>query len=154
METAYFDTSALVKHYVAEIGSGWVNALLTSSPVPVVFTSQLTVVKTTCAFSRRLREGTLASGAYSRLLTAFNYDITYKYVVADVMPTTVDTACRMSGRHPLRAYDAVHLATVWLLNRELIRNGRLPLTFVCADDRLISIARAEGLVVENPNHHP
>ncbi|HHC25365.1 MAG TPA: hypothetical protein ENK58_08155 [Desulfobacterales bacterium] len=125
METAYFDTSALVKHYVAEIGSGWVK-----------------------------REGTLASEAYSRLLTAFDYDITYKYVITDVMPATVGTACRMSGRHPLRAYDAVHLATAWLLNCELLRNGRPPLTFACADDRLISIARAEGLVVENPNHHP
>ena len=31
MEFAYFDTSALVKRYVAEVGSPWVNSLLTFS---------------------------------------------------------------------------------------------------------------------------
>jgi len=29
-----------------------------------------------------------------------------------------------------------------------------PLAFICADDRLIAIAQAEGLLTDNPNHHP
>jgi hypothetical protein len=57
---AYFDTGDLLKHYVREIGSGWVNALFGSSPAPIIFTSQLTVVEAVCAFSRRLREGALS----------------------------------------------------------------------------------------------
>jgi len=28
VSTIYFDTSALVKRYIAEVGSGWVRALL------------------------------------------------------------------------------------------------------------------------------
>lgn len=153
METVYFDTSALLKRYVAETGSIWVNALITSSNPPVVFTSQLTVVESVCGFSRRLREGSVSTGDYNRLLTAFNYDTVSRYVIADVMPVTVETACRMAGRNPLRAYDAVHLATAWLLNRELLRHGRHPITFVCADERLISISRSEGLITENPNYY-
>jgi len=39
-------------------------------------------------------------------------------------------------------------------NEELIRAGQPPLTFVCADERLIAIAQAEGLLTDNPNHHP
>jgi len=151
---AYFDTSALLKHYVREIGSGWVNALFASSPAPIIFTSQLTVVEAVCAFSRRLREGALSSEAYSRLLTAFDYDVSYKYVIADVMPIAIDAACQLAGRHPLRAYDALHLATAWLINRELVQNGKSPLIFICADDRLASISKAEGLLMENPNRHP
>jgi hypothetical protein len=29
-----------------------------------------------------------------------------------------------------------------------------PLKFVCAYQRLIAITRAEGLLTDNPNHHP
>jgi predicted nucleic acid-binding protein len=35
----------------------------------------------------------------------------------------VEIARQLANRHPLRAYDAVQLATAWLANRELIRQG-------------------------------
>lgn len=153
MKIAYFDTSALLKRYVSETGSRWVNTFLTSFPEPVVFTSQLTAVETACAFSRRLRDGTLTLSEYDRLLIASDYDFTYRYIVADVIQAMIDTARQLAGRHPLRAYDALHLATAWLLNRELLLNNKSPLTFICADNRLILIARAEGLQAENPNEY-
>jgi predicted nucleic acid-binding protein len=153
MGTAYFDTSALVKRYVAEEGSQWIKTLFAPPINLIAFTSQLTVVETTCAFSRRMREGDLSSEDYEKLLTAFNYDVTYRHIVADVTQTTIETACDLAGIHPLRAYDAIHLATALLINRELIKNSRHPLTFVCADNRLIDIAKTENLHTENPNHH-
>ena len=61
------------------------------------------------------------------------------------------TARRLATQHPLRAYDAVQLATAWLLNRDLLDDSQAPLTFVCADDRLVAIAQAEGLLTETPN---
>jgi hypothetical protein len=154
VSVVYFDTSALLKYYVAEIGSSWVNALLSSSPAPVVFISQLTIVESSCAFARRLREGVLSPTIYADLLTAFDYDLNYKYTVVDVMPVIIDTARQLAGRHPLRAYDALQLATSWLINKELLRVNKPPLTFFSADDRLITIAQAEGLLTNNPNHHP
>jgi predicted nucleic acid-binding protein len=36
----------------------------------------------------------------------------------------------------------------------LARRRRPPLTFICADERLVAAAQAEGLPTENPNHHP
>lgn len=60
MSVAYFDTSALLKQYVVETGSQWVNNFLSSSSTPVVFTSVMTSVEATCAFARRLREGVLS----------------------------------------------------------------------------------------------
>jgi predicted nucleic acid-binding protein len=154
VSVAYFDTSALLKQYVTEVGSGWVNALLSSSSPPAVFTSHLTVIEATCAFARRLREGTLSPGDHTKLLSAFNYDVTYKYNTIDVMPVTIDMACQLANKHPLRAYDAAQLATAWLSNQALVRAGRPPLTFISADDRLIKIAVAESLLTDNPNHHP
>ena len=77
-----------------------------------------------------------------------------RYHIVDVAPVIIDAACQLANKHPLRAYDAVQLATACLANQGLLGAGKPPLTFVCADDRLISIAQIEGLLTENPNRHP
>jgi len=151
---AYFDTSALLKQYVTETGSNWVRTYLASATAPAVFTSHLTAVEATCAFARRLREGTLLPAVHAKVVQAFDYDITYRYTLLDVMPVTIDTARRLANQHPLRAYDAVQPATAWLLNQHLLHTNKTPLAFICADDRLVAVAQAEGLLTDNPNHHP
>jgi predicted nucleic acid-binding protein len=98
--------------------------------------------------------GPLRSESYDTLVRAFEYDVTSRYRPLAVLPQTIETARRLAVQHPLRAYDAVQLATAWLLNQDLLDSDQAPLTFVCADDRLIAIAEAEGLLTENPNRHP
>jgi predicted nucleic acid-binding protein len=142
MSVAYFDTSALVKCYITELGSDWARTLLENER-PNVFTSLMTAVEAACTFARRQREGVLSSDDHHQLLIVFDYDFAYRYNVLGVEPIVIDTA-----RH------AVHLATAWLLNEELLRAEKSSLTFVCADERLIAIAQAEGLLTDNPNHHP
>jgi len=154
VSVAYLDTSALLKRYVTETGSDWVRAYLTSTTAPAVFMSYLTVVEATCAFARRLRDGTLLPADHATAVQAFDYDITYRYNLVDITPVTIDAARRLANQHPLRAYDAVQLATAWLSNQELLSAGEQPLTFVCADDRLIAVAQTEGLLTDNPSHHP
>jgi len=153
VSTVYFDTSALVKHYIAEAGSGWVRALLDVQS-PIVFTSLLTVIEGACTFARRQREGMLSPEDHRQLLTVFDHDLAYRYNILDVEPVVIDTARQMANRHPLRAYDAVQLATAWSLNQDLVNSGEAPLTFICADDRLLAVAQAQGLRTDNPNHHP
>ncbi len=153
MSIPYCDTSALVKHYLNEVGSAWVRSLLAVGPTPIVFTSRLTVVEVACAFVRRRREGALSPADYARALTAFEYDMAYRYNLIDVDPAIVDTARRLADRHPLRAYDAVQLATAWRVNEALLRAGDPPLAFITADDRLLRVAQAEGLLTDNPHHH-
>lgn len=153
VSVAYFDTSALVKCYIAELGSDWIRTLLENQG-PNVFTSLITLIEAACTFARRQREGLLSSDDHHQLLTVFDYDFAYRYHILGVEPVVIDKARQMANRQPLRAYDAVHLATAWLLNEELLRAGQPPLTFVCADDRLMTIAQAEGLLTDNPNHHP
>jgi predicted nucleic acid-binding protein len=150
----YLDTSALLKKYVTEVGSNWLHALLTPPQPPLVFISQLAIVEATCAFARRFREGSLTPADHTSLLAAFDYDIAYSYYLQDFVPTTIDAARRLAYLHPLRAYDAVHLATAWLINQELIADGQPPLTFIAADNRLLTAAKNEGLLIENPNDHP
>jgi uncharacterized protein len=153
MEILYCDTSALVKRYIVEDGTAWIKSLFASPYPPLVFISQLAIVESICAFSRRQREGSFSYEDYDKLLAALNYDINSRYITVDITQLTIDTACRLAKKHPLRAYDAVHLATVYLLNRELVRNNKSPISFICADERLISIAQAENLITKNPNHY-
>lgn len=47
------------------------------------------------------------------------------------------------GRHPLRGFDAVHLASVIIVGSEL---GE-PIQFVASDHRLLAAAKGEGLRV-------
>ena len=152
MTVVYFDTSALVKRYITEVGSDWVSALLENQS-STMFTSHLTVIEGVCTFARRQREGMLSSEDFHELVTVFDYDFSYHYNVLDVEPIVIETARHLATRHPLRAYDAVQLATAWLLNQDLLRTNKPPLTFICADDRLLSIAQAEELLTDNPNQH-
>ena len=151
---AYLDASALLKQYVTEIGSSWVRTYLAAVPALAVFISSLTIVEATCAFARRLRDGTLVPENHATVTRAFEYDTSHRYRLLDVNSATIEVARRLGVQHPLRAYDAVQLATAWLLNQDLLDEGQVPLTFVCADNRLVSIAQAEGLLAENPNDHP
>jgi len=66
----------------------------------------------------------------------------------------MNMACALLERHPLRAYDALHLATALSVNRWLVEAGEKGLTFLSADACLNDAAAAEGLAVDNPNDHP
>jgi len=88
------------------------------------------------------------------VIRAFDYDIAYRYRLLDVVTATVETARRLATEHTLRAYDAVQLATACLLNQELQDSNQDSLAFICADDRLLAVAKAEGLLTDDPNYHP
>ncbi|MCL5995904.1 MAG: VapC toxin family PIN domain ribonuclease, partial [Chloroflexi bacterium] len=57
-------------------------------------------------------------------------------------------------RYPLRAYDAVQLSSALLITQALSAAGLAPPVFLCADERLLDVARREGMVSDNPNSHP
>jgi predicted nucleic acid-binding protein len=150
----YLDTSALVKRYIDEIGSAWLRALVDPALSPVLVVSQLLIVEMTSAFNRRLREGTVNRDDYTRMIDAFRDDCLVEYKIMPLDEFIIDLACELLERHPLRAYDAIHLGTTLVINRLLMAHQMPALTFLCADERLLNAATAEGLAVDNPNNHP
>lgn len=153
--SAYFlDTSALVKRYVDETGSVWLRAIVDRALSPFLVISQLLVVEVYSALNRRSREGTISQGDYTRTKHTFQGDCQNEYNLIPMNEAIVDLACDLLERHPLRASDAIHLATALTSNRLLSAHGLPTLTFLCADDRLLDAATAEGLAADNPNHHP
>lgn len=148
------DSSALVKRYAPELGSAWVKSLGTSGSENALYLAQIGMVEIAAALSRKVRTQELSRDAYEAALWFFLTDVRAEvYVIAPLSDPIVELAVNLTRRHPLRGYDAVHLATAVRLNNALLGADLAPLTFVAADDRLCEAARGEGLTTENSNKH-
>jgi uncharacterized protein len=136
----YFDASALVKRYVREEGTTKVRRLL-ASDVPV--TSRLSAVEIPSALARRGREGAFSPEDRDRAVAALEADLASMLVV-ELTKDIVMRAQALIRRHPLRAGDAVQLASCLYIQDELGEKT----TFIGFDDRLADAALSEGLAVE------
>jgi uncharacterized protein len=88
------------------------------------------------------------------LADRFRDDCRVTYQLIAVNNEILYGACDLLERYPLRAYDTIHLATALTVKRRLMASGASGLVFLCADDRLLQAAVAEGLAADNPNDHP
>jgi predicted nucleic acid-binding protein len=154
-ESYYFDSSVLVKLYVLERGSHWVRRLIEPSQGSwhTVLSSKLSIVETTSAFFKRRRQGLISESLKQRLVSRFLYDIQHRYLLTAPTDDVLTLAVDLLQRHPLRAYDAVQLATALVVNRKMhsTQQRDRTLIFVSADGVLCQVAQAEGLIAENPN---
>lgn len=130
----FFDTSALVKHYVREPGSAAVRVALRRR-VPVV--ARIAHTELASAIARLHREGALDLRRRDALLARIESDFG-TFDVVELRAAVSRSAAELVCRHPLRALDALQLASALALGRPTVR-------FWCADERLAAAARAEGL---------
>lgn len=153
MTNYYLDASALVKRYVDETGSDWLRTIIASTRPLLLFTSRMTIAEVISAFARRTRDGSLTSEEFASARDAFRGDCLNEYQIMPPTMTVIDLACILLEQHPLRAYDAIHLATALGAQQFLAAQGHPTLAFLSADDRLNRAATVEKLTVDNPNHH-
>jgi len=131
----YCDASALVKRYVREKGSVKVRRILSSGTAA---TSRYSAIEIASALARRTRDGALSEGERDQALAALDEDLTALLVV-ELTDEIVTRAQALLRRHPLRAGDALQLASCVRLRDQLGDDVRL----VAFDDRLLSAARKE-----------
>jgi predicted nucleic acid-binding protein len=152
--TYCFDSSAVVKRYAPERGSAWVKSVVQPTAGNSVYLAQIGVVEIAAALSRKVRTHELRRGDYEAALGLFLTDVrNAEFILIPTSDQIIELAVDLTGRHPLRGYDAVHLATAVILNRALHEAGAPPLTFVAADARLCEAAGREGLLSVDPNQH-
>ena len=153
--TVYFlDSSALIKRYVTEIGSGWVQSLTSPASESTLIVVRITWVEVCSAFARLLRESALAATDVNIVVRAFLYDWETQYQVVELDDSVANSAGRLLFKHPLRAYDSVQLAAALKLQPAFSQSTAVTYTFIAADNRLLRAAGAEGLHTDNPHNHP
>jgi predicted nucleic acid-binding protein len=134
----FVDASALVKRYVAEHGSDVLRGLVRRRRA--LAASRISSVEVPAAIWKRARAGDLAPDVAKRISSRVARDLAEMRVV-EVRTAVLDRAAALVERRPLRAYDAVQLASAAWLAAET----GLAITFACSDAALSQAAAAEGL---------
>jgi predicted nucleic acid-binding protein len=96
------------------------------------------------------RVGRIGRAEREREYLRFISQLVYRYTVIPVTTENLETAARLTQQYPLKAYDAVQLATALQVRQALADQS---LTFVCGDRSLLAAAQTEQLSVDNPFDH-
>jgi len=145
----FLDTSTVLKRYVQETGTAWVQALAAPTVRHSLFVVRITLAETVAAITRRERGGSITPQDAATAVADFQLDFARQYRVVEVSAGLVAQAATLARRHALRGYDAVQLAAALEIHAT-----DPSLTLLSADAELNTAATAEGLSVEDPNSHP
>lgn len=149
MAAFFLDTSTVLKRYVLETGTAWVQALVAPSARHSLFIVRITQAETIAAITRRERGGTITPRDAATAMADFQLDFARQYRIVEVSAGLVAQATAMARKHALRGYDAVQLAAVLEIH---VTDPSL--TLLSADIELNAAAQDEGLSVDDPNSHP
>ena len=138
----YLDTSALIKRFVNEKGSPLVQSLV-QQPEGVA-TAKIAYAEIFAGLARKLREGHIPKNLHALACRQFERDWP-AYLRVDLQDIVLFLARDLSQRHPLRGFDAVHLASALSPRNALGEEVK----FAAADGRLLRAAGAENLETLN-----
>jgi len=116
----FLDSSALAKRYVREVGTDRVVALCTEADEVIVSVIALPEVVST--LNRLRREGRLTESEYATMKQEVVDDLT-EAITMDVSPSIVEKALVRLERSPLRASDALHIASAQEAGPDLFLTG-------------------------------
>lgn len=151
MPAYFFDSSALVKFYVAETGTSWVRSF-TDSEDNLIHVSALARVETVSALTRRLRRGDITQAEFNEACEDLQQDCATQYRIVALTNEIIEDAVALAQKYGLRAYDALQLATALDTSRIVSQVEATRLILVSADLELNAAAAAENLTVEDPNN--
>jgi uncharacterized protein len=153
-EIFYADSSVLVKRHVSEIGSVWFQNLVLPASNNSMITAKLSIIEVFSAFNRRKREATISQIDYNDFATGFALNSNNEYHLLDLTDSIIVESQRLLETHPLRAGDAIQLATAIYARNMLQNSGLSAPIFLASDNKLLDAAIAEGFITDNPNLHP
>jgi uncharacterized protein len=154
MEVLFCDSSALLKRYVLETGTVWMNAMAHPISGNIIVVARITQVELAATISRQSRHSErIPLADASRILNEIQQDFQQQYVLVTMTDELLDGAVRLAQRHGLKGYDAVQLAAAVRIHQEANLAGYL-MKLISADIEMNEAARSEGLTVDDPNDHP
>lgn len=167
MQQYFFDSSAIVKRYMREQGSGWIQTVCKRRTRSYLYLSELARAEVVAAIRRAGRELVVTYGFHPSSVDAavnsFERDVqrsiaatanpSYHFVqLTSHVVAIAQQLCNQFWLAPtpsLRSLDAVQLASA------IIARGAssVLITFVTADTDLEKLAQAVGFATDNPMRH-
>jgi uncharacterized protein len=143
----YLESSALVKYYVTEPGSTWVRQVVDAEE-NVLVSAEITIAEVAAALGVITRMGRISRHQRDAFWEQFTRDLLQRYEFLPTRRTIITRAAALCLKHPLRGFDAIHLASGLQLHETLVQQGAegdaLSSTYVTSDDRLVTAAQTEG----------
>jgi uncharacterized protein len=147
--TCYFlESSGFAKLFVLEQGSRPLILMLENVDDSQKLVSALASLEVRSAIRRRQRAGDILPADADSALVNLDAE-SIRIVEQPVGPAVIDVARLVLDSHPLRALDALHLATC-IVMRDTLQVSDI--CFVSADDSLLKAASAEQFPTLNPLH--
>ncbi len=154
MNEYYLDSSALVKMYIPESGSQWMEENIFTPDTEIRWISRIGIIEAAAAIARRQRMGDITPDKRNLLYTTLLFDSRNRLCLVSESDEIISSAAELTQVHPVRGYDALHLAVALKINIQYQANKLTPIIFVSADEKLCQAAIAEGLQTENPSQYP
>ena len=146
MTLHFLESSALAKLFVLERGSKELIALVERLSQPEKLVSTLSAVEVHSAIRRRERAGELAPADAAEALGILSAELA-RMTEQPVNARVIETAKQMLDRLPLRALDAIQLATCSVIRAV---SGITDIAFAASDELLLQAAAAEGFQTLDP----
>lgn len=152
-ETYYADSSALVKRHISETGSVWIEQEFDAASGNKIIIAKLSVAEVLSAMNRRQREAKITATEYAKFSGDFLAFVAADYEMVELSDAVLLEAQRLLETHPLRAGDAIQLASALLANVQL-QSAKLPaLIFLASDAPPLTAANSEGLRTDDPQNY-
>ena len=132
----YLDTSALIKRYIQESGTESILKLFENNHE--ILTSKIAYAEVYSALTRRMRERDLPKARYFEVCRLFEREWP-AYIIIELNNDILHLTRDLIKKYPLRGFDAIHLASAKFIKKSL----KTPMTFGCADHRLLQCAKKE-----------
>lgn len=154
MSNYYLDSSALLKRYVREPGSAWINTIVAPTQQHAIFISELTLAEVAAVLAAKSRAPNGITIAHrKRLLSRFLEDCEQIYSLIPVQRAIIDRAVFLSQTYRLRGYDSVQLATaITAWQAIMLVHSQSDFIFVANDSDLLLAAKSENLIIEMPEN--
>ena len=134
----YLDTSAILKRYFQESFSEEVSAKWKQSEM--IVTSSVAYAETMATIYRKQKEADIDNKVIQKIIQAFQMDWS-GFIRVEVTDDLNEYINNMLQKHPLRGFDAIHLASALVIYEKFPRI----FFFACFDQKLNQAARLESL---------
>lgn len=142
----FFDSSALIKRYHAEVGTAKTDELLAHQDNKIIISS-LAVSEITSALNRKKNEGKINPELLQDILNEFYREVLDRFTVISLDDSLIPHSIELILNRNLRTLDSLQLSAALSVFQLL---SEMKFVFVCADQKLLDAAKQEGLETLNP----